>query len=410
MTDKPVSPEAGTPRKADPETLVLRGTARRVVRFRREVIIGGAALGSVVIAGAAWWALRSPHFHLFEQGDVKVEAAAPPEAVANAPKTYGDVPKLGAPLPGDLGGPILEHERSLGALQAPPGDQAADRAAQDEEAERQRVAAERKAARESSVMVQLGQKAQPPAVALTATAAIDPADSDGAAGAVQTVNLESDPNALQDNRAFLGQGSADGDASPYRLTPAPSPYTLSAGSVIAASLITGLNSDLPGLVAAQVTQNVYDSLTGRILLVPQGSRLIGRYDSVVAFGQQRALVAWERIILPDGSSIRIDNLPATDTQGYAGLADKIDRHSWQLLKGAVLSTLFGVGTQLTLNDESDLVRAVRQSAQQSASRAGDQLVTKTLGIQPTIRVRPGWPVSAVVHKDIVLRPWHPVGK
>src|SRR3546814_18907084 len=101
-----------------------------------------------------------------------------------------------------------------------------------------------------------------------------------------------------------------------------SPNTLVAGSVIAASLITGLNSDLPGLVTAQVTQNVYDSATGRTLLVPQGARLIGSYDSVVAFGQKRALVVWQRIVMPDGSSLRIDNAPATDQSGFAGLTEQ----------------------------------------------------------------------------------------
>jgi type IV secretion system protein VirB10 len=191
------------------------------------------------------------------------------------------------------------------------------------------------------------------------------------------------------------------------LAPISSPYTLSAGSVIAASLITGLNSDLPGLVTAQVTENAYDSATGRMLLIPQGSRLIGSYDSVVAFGQSRALVIWQRIILPDGSSIRIDNVPATDTAGYAGLADRVDRHTWQLLKGVALSTLLGVGTELTFgSSEGDLVRAIRESAQQGGARAGDQLVTRNLDIQPTLRVRPGWPLRIVVHRDIVLsRPW-----
>jgi type IV secretion system protein VirB10 len=185
---------------------------------------------------------------------------------------------------------------------------------------------------------------------------------------------------------------------------------LQAGSIIAASLITGLNSDLPGLVTAQVTQNVYDSVTGRSLLIPQGSRLIGSYDSDIAFGQSRALVVWQRIILPDGSSIRIDNVPATDTQGYAGLTDRIDRHSWQLLKGVVLSTLLGVGSELSFgSSESDLVRAVRESAQQSGARAGDQLVARSLGIQPTLRVRPGWPLRVVVHSDLVLRPWQAEG-
>ena len=120
-------------------------------------------------------------------------------------------------------------------------------------------------------------------------------------------------------------------------------------------------------------------MTGRGLLIPQGSRLIGSYDSVVAFGQSRALVVWQRIILPDGSSIRIDNVPATDTQGYAGLSDRIDRHTWQLLKGVALSTLLGVGTELSFGStESDLVRAIRESAQQSGARAGDQHVVEVI--------------------------------
>ena len=140
---------------------------------------------------------------------------------------------------------------------------------------------------------------------------------------------------------------------------------------------------------------------------PQGARLIGSYDSVVAFGQRRALLVWQRIILPDGSSIQIDNLPATDAAGYAGLADKVDFHTWQLLKGVTLSTLLGVGTELSLgSEESDLVRAIRQSTQQSAAQAGQQIVSKNLNIQPTITVRPGWPLRVIVHKDIVFpRPW-----
>src|SRR5690606_14493087 len=183
--------------------------------------------------------------------------------------------------------------------------------------------------------------------------------------------------------------------------------TLHAVSVIAASLITGLNSDLPGFVTAQTTENVYDSATGRAVLIPQGSRLIGIYDSVVAFGQSRALVVWQRIILPDGSSIRIDNVPATDTQGHAGLSDRVDRHTWQLLKGVMLSTLLGVGSELSFGGtESDLVAAVRESTQRSAGSAGDQLVRHNLDLQPTLKVRPGWPLRVILHRDLVLPgPW-----
>lgn len=212
-----------------------------------------------------------------------------------------------------------------------------------------------------------------------------------------------DPNGQQRKADFVAGRDRTSDINPHVLVPAASPYTLIAGSVISASLLTGLNSDLPGLVTAQVTENTYDSVTGRILLIPQGSRLIGSYDSVVAFGQRRALVVWQRIVLPDGASVKIDNVPATDTGGYAGVSDKVDVHTWQLLKGVALSTLLGVGTELTFsNSESDLVRAILESAQQSGSRAGDQLVTKNLSIQPTIRVRPGWSLRVVVHKDLIL--------
>jgi type IV secretion system protein VirB10 len=140
--------------------------------------------------------------------------------------------------------------------------------------------------------------------------------------------------------------------------------------------------------------------------VPQGSRLIGSYDSVVAFGQRRALIVWQRIILPDGSSLRIDNVPATDAAGYAGLADKVDFHTWALLKGVALATLLGVGTELTVTGDSDLVQAIRESTQQNVARAGDQITQRNLDIQPTIRIRPGAPVRLVVHNDLVLAPWN----
>ena len=123
-------------------------------------------------------------------------------------------------------------------------------------------------------------------------------------------------------------------------------------------------------------------------------------------GQSRALLVWQRIVMPDGSSIQIDNLPATDTAGYAGLEDEVDFHTWRLIKGVVLSTLLGVGTELSLGgEESDLVRALRESTQQNANRAGQRITERNLNIQPTITVRPGWPLRVIVHRDLVLRPY-----
>jgi type IV secretory pathway VirB10-like protein len=410
VTDTPTPSSEAAPSKADPETLVLRAAPGRVTRFRRGAIIAIAAAGSTAIAAIGWLAFKPATLSLINASEGKqIAAKAPPEALAGAPTSYGDVPKLGRPLPGDLGGPFLNGRPGTGMDVTPsdPAAAAAARAAQEAEAERQRIAAEQRAARESGVMVQVGgaaPRAAPPAPGIDASSpnAVPEAESTRAA-----FDPDRDPNGQRRKNELVGRTNGDGDINQHALVQPVSPWTLQAGSIIAASLITGLNSDLPGLVTAQVTENVYDSVAGKALLIPQGSRLIGSYDNVVAYGQSRALVVWQRIILPDGSSIRIDNVPATDAQGYAGLSDRVDRHSWQLLKGVVLSTLLGVGGELSFgNTESDLVRAIRESAQQGGARAGDQLVARNLDIQSTLRVRPGWPLRVVVHKDIVLpRPW-----
>jgi type IV secretory pathway VirB10-like protein len=219
-----------------------------------------------------------------------------------------------------------------------------------------------------------------------------------------------DPTDQMRKLAFLKDGPEKQIYNPHALQTPASPYQLMAGSIISASLITGLNSDLPGFVIAQVTEHVYDTATGRHLLIPQGTRLIGKYDNVVAFGQERALVVWQRLILPDGSSIVIDNLPATDTGGYAGLADEVDLHTWKLLKGVALATVLGVGSELAFGaSDSDLVRALQLSTQSTTNRAGQRLVERNLNVQPTITVRPGWPLRVIVPRDLVLRPYRGPG-
>ena len=385
--------------KEDPEALVLRGRPRPAVRFRRGLIVGITGAVAAALVTLSWVALEPPSFRKAAEaveGDGPGRAGAP-DALANAPKSYGDVPRLGPPLPGDLGRPILEQQRSLGTGGPATDGGEAERARSAADAERERAAAAKAAARSSPVMVQLAQgTARPQPETLPQPAAEAGAGTGLSAAAVP---------ASQAHKLEFAR-SADGDVDPHALIAAASPWTLSAGTVIPASLITGLNSDLPGMVLAQVTENVRDSATGRVILIPQGARLIGRYDSVVAYGQRRALVVWTLILLPDGSSIDIDNMPATDASGYAGLKDGVDSHTWQLLKGIALSTLLGVGTQLSLgSSESDLVRAIRESAQQNAANAGNQITSRNLDIQPTITVRPGWPVRAILNKDVVLQPW-----
>jgi type IV secretion system protein VirB10 len=387
------------PPKEDPETLVLRGRPRPVVRFRRGLIIAVTGVVTASLVAVTWAALEPPSFR-FAAGEEPGEPLrkAPPEALADAPASYGDVPKLGPPLPGDLGRPILDHQRSLETAGDPASQ--AGRAEAAAEAEQQRVAAAEQAARASGVMVQLtGGKA--PADNVPPPVGPEPAREDLASAATAPV-----ASAGGQQRKIDFAKSGDGDLDSHVVLPAPSPWTLSAGTIIPASLITGLNSDLPGLVIAQVSQNVSDTATGRTVLIPQGARLIGSYDSMVAYGQRRALLVWQRIVFPDGSSIALDKMPATDTAGYSGLMDRVDSHSWQLIKGIALSTLLGVGTELSLgSSESDLVRAVRESAQQNAAHAGDQITSRNLDVQPTLTVRPGWPVRAIVQKDLILKPW-----
>jgi len=391
------------PPKVDPETLAIRSRPPRAIRFKRGVIITIAALGSVSLVVVAWMALKPTVFRQAAQEESLSQPAnvAPSDALAGLPTNYGTAPKLGPPLPGDLGRPILNRQREMASETG--GADVSTATAQAEAAERERQLAELRAARQSGLLVSGRGGGANTASAVTEPATVASAPEAGAAGV--GLDPDNDPNAQGRKAAFVGALDKRGDINPHVLTSAVSPYTLSAGSVISASLITGLRSDLPGLVTAQVTERVFDSATGRILLIPQGARLIGSYDSVVAFGQKRALIVWQRIILPDGSSLRIDNVPATDAAGFSGLQDKVDFHTWSLLKGVVLSSLFGVGSELAFSSDSDLVEALRRSSQDIVTRAGDQITQRNLTIQPTITIRPGAPVRLVVHKDLILKPW-----
>jgi len=397
------------PPKADPETLALRATPRRVVRFRRGLLIGLTALGAGAVMTVTLLALQGPDLRRGTPGEdlYRTDHRPTPEGLEGLPDDYGDMeppappPVLGPPLPGDLGRPILEHRRRAG-LEPDPADRAA-------EAERQRLAAQALQARESGILFRID---APPVGAVTLDGedagvperAADAAPSVALPGDRLALDPERDPNGQQTKLDFLNRRNTDGIYNPHSLETPASPHQVMAGSVIAASLITGLNLDLPGTVIAQVTENVYDTVTGQVLLIPQGSRLIGTYDSVITFGQSRALVAWHRIVMPDGSSIEIDTLPATDPAGYAGLEDGVDFHTGRLATGVVLATLLGVGTELSLGEsESELVRALRESLQDNVSRAGSRLTERFLDIQPSLTIRPGFSLRVIVARDLLLR-------
>jgi type IV secretory pathway VirB10-like protein len=197
--------------------------------------------------------------------------------------------------------------------------------------------------------------------------------------------------------------------APDRLSRAASPFVVQAGTIIAAALITGIRSDLPGQITAQVTEAVFDSPTGRVKLVPQGARLIGVYDSQVAFGQSRVLLVWTRLIMPNGRSIVLERQQGADVGGYSGLKDEVDNHWAELFKAALLSTVLGVGAELGSGADSgsntEIIQALRLNAANSLNQTGQQVVRRNLNIQPTLTIRPGFPVRVIVNRDLVLEPY-----
>jgi type IV secretion system protein VirB10 len=219
-----------------------------------------------------------------------------------------------------------------------------------------------------------------------------------------------DPNAtqnMQDRKLAFVNGPIDRrTVSQDRLANPALPYVVQAGTVIPAALLTGIQSDLPGQVTAQVTEHVYDTPTGKFLLIPQGSRLIGQYDSQISFGQKRVLLVWNRIMLPDGKSIVLERQQGADARGFSGLEDEVDYHWWDLIRAAALSTLLSVGAEVGSDrDESDLVRALRRGSQDSINNTGQQLVRRQLNIQPTLTIRQGFPVRVIVNRDLVMAPY-----
>lgn len=385
------------PRDDDRAAFRLRAEPPRVTRLSRRVLAGLAAAAAVGVGGAVIVALQPRHGPKPTDELLNTDAKATADALAGAPKDYAQVPKLGPPLPGDLGRPMLSAAARGADVPAPPigatatADPAADRARQAREAARaSRLFAASTAGNGAGAAIPAAPEALPalPAVA-TGEAAAQPAPP---------------PIGQAAKRAFLAGGAAAATRAPGRLAPPVSPNVLQAGSVIPAALITGLRSDLPGQITAQVTENVYDSPTGRRLLIPQGSRLIGEYDSNVSFGQDRALLVWTRLILPGGGSIVLEREPGADPQGFAGLEDQVDAHWRRLIRATLVSSLLGVGSDLGAGDDSDLVRALRQGTQDTLNQAGQAVVRRELEVQPTLTVRPGHPVRVIVTRDLILDP------
>lgn len=382
--------------------LRLRGERPRVTRLSRKVLIGLGGVSALAIAGALVYALqsrsgRSGGDELYATGN-----HAPADGLATLPKDYAGIPKLGPALPGDLGRPILEAQ---GRGQPLPNPMPVPGVNQEE----QRRTQESEAARISRLFTQTEtrnvMREQVAGSAATGqSATVKPVTPDLAA--LGLAPQPATPTAAERQLALVNGTVDRRTVSADRLAPVASSYVVQAGTVIPAALIIGIRSDLPGQITAQVSENVYDTPTGRFLLIPQGSRLVGQYDSQVAFGQSRVLLVWTRLLLPDGQSIVLERQQGADAAGFSGLQDEVDYHWWDLAKAAALSTLLGVGTQLgSSGTESDLVRAVRNGAADSINNTGQQVVQRQLNIQPTLTIRPGFPVRVIVNRDLVLAPY-----
>ncbi len=271
------------------------------------------------------------------------------------------------------------------------------------DAAEQRRLAEEEAARTSRVFFQMQARTVAASTAPGGAATTSNLTGLGLPGQFDTPTAQE--RAQERQLAFLNAAADRRTVAPDRVMPPASPYVLQAGAVIPAALITGIRSDLPGQITAQVTENIYDSPTGRILLVPQGTRIIGQYDNAVQFGQRRVLLVWNRLIFPNGRSIVLERQPGADAAGYAGLEDGVDYHWWDLAKAAGLSTLLSVGAELAIDDDDRLLRAIRNGGQDTINDAGQEIIRRQLNVPPTLTIRPGFPVRVIVTRDLVLEPY-----
>jgi type IV secretion system protein TrbI len=364
MTTEPLSSDATA-------GVAIRAKPPSPRRLSRKVLLGGAlALGAVVVF-ALVSGLSDRRDRAGAPSRQSVAASSPPESISLAPPDYGAA---------DLGAsPVAEDGL---ALEAPTDDLVAP-------------APSHQATRT---------EAPPDPEAIAARAPIlfevDFGAEATSGGANATGARSSFINGQRDSATLLAS----------RLAPPRSDYELLAGAVVPAALLTELNSDLPGRVIAQVTSPVFDSVTGRHLLIPQGARLIGAYDSATAYGDQRLLLVWNRLIMPNGWSISLDAMDGTDVAGAAGLRDRTDNHLDRLAAAIGLSAIVSVVANESEdeggdNDDLSLSQSVGAAAAQEAARSGGRIVDRELSVRPTLRVRAGAPVRLLVTRDIRLRPY-----
>jgi type IV secretion system protein VirB10 len=375
----------------------------RVTRLSRKVLAGGAAVVLVAIFSATFWALQNNRLHTSSPSELyTTDHHDVADGLAGLPRDYTGQPRQAPPIgtawPGGFGRPMSNPQN------VPSTGTAAN------DTEQQHLAQEAEAARLSRLFASTGIREVASSIAQAASAGVSTVVPSTTSQPTQPTSDDAFTQNGQDRKlAFLNASVDRRTTSPDRVAAPASSYVVQTGNIIPASLITGIRSDLPGQITAQVTENVYDSPTGHFLLIPQGARLIGIYDSQVAFGQSRVLLVWTRLIMPNGRSIILERQPGADTAGYAGLEDDVDNHWGALFKAAALSTLLGVGSELGsttgTGGNSDVITALRRGSSDSLNQTGQKVVQRNLNIQPTLTIRPGFPLRVIVNRDLVLEPY-----
>lgn len=342
-------------------------------RLSRKVLLGGAIIMASIIAFAVLYGLSERPDRRQVAEAQSAAASGPPESIRMAPQNYGAA---------DLGasGDALLEESTADVLAPPEGDMWGS-------------------ARTAPPMRESAAAPDPELTARVAPILFSATDaSPNASGAAS-------PDGGR-HGVFLASQRGGEDRLEARLAPPRSRYELLAGAVIPAALQTELNSDLPGRVIAHVTAPVFDSVTGRHLLIPQGARLIGAYDSATAYGDRRLLLVWNRLILPNGWSINLQGMEGADASGAAGVRDRTDNHLDRLTGAIALSAIISVvANEAEDEDQQSLTRSIGDAAAQEAARTGGRIVDRELSVRPTLRVRAGAPVRVLVTRDIVLRPY-----
>jgi type IV secretion system protein VirB10 len=257
---------------------------------------------------------------------------------------------------------------------------------------------------------------------LAPTPPVQPARNDVTAGLLAAIGQSLQPKdetLLQNNqeakRTFLDESGLDekDETNPYLVREPISPYEVTAGMILPAVLVTQGDSDLPGLMTGRVRENVYDSATGQHLVIPQGTTLVGIYDSVVTFGQQRLLVAWQRLIFPDGTKLNIGGMPGTDLIGAAGFHDQVDRHYQRVFGSALLLSALTAGVTLSQQDDNGTVldqgstrdqvkNTLATALGQNLGEVGSQMIRREMNVQPTLKIRPGYRFNVLVSKDLIF--------